>query len=184
MLHGMRFTALGMKMVNIELKFPDIAQALRSKKREIDLFLLAQMQTNRGLLFDSEGTYNGRPGWKPLKTREGQILKKSGTLSQSIGPQDGSGNPGPNGGISRVEGDKLTIGTNLFYARMMNDGTTKMPGGVLRPKRAKALKFNIGDKTVFRKSVTIPARPFDNWNDADAQELADSLVNYVASLIK
>ncbi len=41
----------------------------------------------------------------------------------------------------RFSGDTITIGTKLAYARMMNDGTAKMPGGVLRAKDGKCLRI-------------------------------------------
>jgi hypothetical protein len=99
----------------------------------------------------------------------------------------------------------------------MNDGTTKMPGGVLRPVRAKALKIplpagkqakdgikgaknlqKIGAKKlvweradgkketgnfIFRKSVRIPARPFDDWNARDQEEIDAALLSKVAAIL-
>lgn len=129
-------------MIDIDFKFPNWAEALKSRERELNLFIAAQVQFNRGMLFDQEGAYNGRPRWEDLKFRRGQILSKRGVLRKSIAPFNPKGLPGPDG-IVRFAGDTITVGTNLLYARMMNDGTTKMPGGVLRPKNAKALKIPI-----------------------------------------
>jgi phage gpG-like protein len=48
------------------------------------------------------------------------------------------------------------------YAAMQNYGTAGLPGGVLKPKGKKALRFFVrgNKKPFFAKQVTIPARPF------------------------
>ncbi len=129
-------------MIDIQFKFPDWAAALKAKEAELNLFIAANVQFNRGMLFDNEGAWNGRSRWEELKFRNGQILSKRGTLRKSIAPFNPKGLPGPDG-IVKFAGDVITVGTKLMYARMMNDGTTKMPGGVLRPVKAKALKIPI-----------------------------------------
>lgn len=164
-------------LVELKLQFPDLAGKLRTRMDEIELFIAAMMQTNRGMLFDSEGSYNGRPGWEPLKMRQGQILKKSGALSRSLQPNGGGGY------IQRSNGE-IAIGTTVFYAAMMNWGTTKLPGGVLRPKKAKALKIpQDGGKFMYRKSVRIPARRFDDWNDQDENEMSIALMNKLLEVL-
>ena len=86
---------------------------------------------------------------------------------------------------------------------MMNDGTTKMPGGVLRAVNAQALKIPLPsgksatdltkelrksangdkDKFIFRKSVKIPARPFDDWTLEDEAELSEALRNKLIEVL-
>lgn len=127
-------------MLQIDFKFPDWAAKIKKNEERINLFIAAQVQTNRGLLFDAEGSYNGHPAWAPLKFRQGQVLSQRGTLRKSIAPYNSKGRPGPDG-IVQFQGDTITIGTTLLYARMMNEGTEKMPGGVLKPKNAKALRI-------------------------------------------
>lgn len=131
-----------MSIVKIDFEFPDLAGILKLHEKELNLFIAANVQFNRGMLFDQEGAYNGRSRWQDLSFRNGQILSKRGTLRKSIAPFNPRGMPGPDG-IVKFAGDVITVGTKLMYARMMNDGTTKMPGGVLRPKNAKALKIPI-----------------------------------------
>lgn len=133
-----------MSLVGIEFKFPNWEAKLKAAKEEINLFLAANMQTNRGLLFDAEGGRNGHQRWAPLVFRNGMILAKRGILRKSIGPKNSGLRPatGPDS-IIRFTETTITIGTALAYARMMNDGTAKMPGGVLRAKRAKALKIPV-----------------------------------------
>lgn len=126
--------------IEIEFKFPDWVEKVGRNTERINLFIAAQVQTNRGLLFDSEGSHNGHSKWAPLRFRQGQILSQRGTLRKSIAPSKANGTPGPDG-IVQFAGDTITVGTKLLYARMMNDGTEKLPGGVLRPKNAKVLRI-------------------------------------------
>ena len=127
-------------MLDIDFRFPDWRGKVKRHEAQLMLFCVAQIQTNRGMLFDQEGGYNGHRRWPALKFRSGQILAKRGALKRSLAPTNPKGTPGSDG-IVRFTGDMIIIGTNLLYARMMNDGTAKMPGGVLRPKNAKALKI-------------------------------------------
>lgn len=231
--------------VQIDFKMPDMAKKFRGKRDEIYRFIAAQMQTNRGMLFDKEGAYNGHPKWEGLKFRVGQILSSRGTLRKSLSPPNPRGRPGPDG-IARYTGDTITIGTSLMFAELMNDGTAKLPGGVLRARNAKALaiplpagkratdlakelrkKESVGRKdlqkkvialrghyrktksskqkklimerllryekrmknmgktqrVIFRKSVKIPARPFNIWNDQDHHELEAALTNKIAEVL-
>lgn len=255
--------------VDIEFKFPDWGGKLAARRDELDRFQAAIIQTNRGMLFDAEGNDNGHVKWAPLRLRSGQVLSRRGALRRSIAPYAANGQPGPDG-IVRFSGNEITIGTKLFYAAMMNWGTTGLPGGVLRPKNAKALKIPLpsgesankrarslrarstakslvnisekianakanlasarakasarkkpsktasatisriekrlaalqkkssdakarlasikktgkgGDNFIFRKSVRIPARRFDEWNEQDQAELNESLSNKIAEVL-
>lgn len=129
-------------LLEISFKFPDWAGKVKAHADELNLLQAAIIQANRGMLFDAEGAHNGHPKWAPLKFRTGQILSKRGTLRKSIAPRNPKGSPGDDG-IVNFGSDTITIGTRLLYARMMNDGTTKLPGGVLTPKNAKALKIPV-----------------------------------------
>jgi hypothetical protein len=54
----------------------------------------------------------------------------------------------------------VTVGSDLEYAAMVNDGTKPH---VIRPKNAKVLRFNVGGQVVFARVVNHPgtrARPF------------------------
>lgn len=174
-------------MIKIDLTIPNLAEKLREHERDILLVLAAAMQTNRAMMFDQEGAHNGKRRWADLKWRTGAILQKRGTLRKSFGPQNDGIRPGQGPeSVLRTSGDTVTIGTKLLYARLMNDGTTKMPGGVLRPVRAKALKIPApGGKKgfLFRKSVRIPARPMDEISELDKREWADTLEAYIAEVL-
>lgn len=129
-------------MIKMDFKFPDLAGKLDKYADEIYLFMAAQMQTNRAELFDAEGAHNGHKKWAALKFRNGRILQDRGTLRKSIGPSnDGIQPRSSEGGFYKINGELITIGTSLGYARLMNDGTKKMPGGVLRATNAKALRI-------------------------------------------
>lgn len=253
--------------IDVDFKFPDWAAKLRRHEARLRLFQAALIQTNRGMMFDAEGAHNNHEKWAKLKFRNGQILSRRGNLRKSIAPYNPRGVPGPDG-IVRFAGDMIVVGTKMLYARMMNDGTAGMPGGVLRPKRAKALKIplpsgvsasnearqarsapdreavadmeaslvkareraskarvrfqdsgnhdhlraavnaeyrvarlteRIGAKRVkvaralgkgkggrgflFVNSVKIPARPFDEWNVSDQQEMDAAVANKIAEIL-
>lgn len=133
-----------MSLVGIQFKFPNWEQKLKRAQEEINLFIAANMQTNRGMLFDAEGGRNGHKKWAPLVFRNGMILSKRGTLRKSLAPQNDGHRPGAGpDGVVRFSGATITIGTQLAYARIMNDGTAKLPGGVIRAKNAQALKIPV-----------------------------------------
>jgi phage gpG-like protein len=167
-----------MSLISIDFKMPDLAAKLERRREEIMLFIAANMQTNRHMLFTSGGSRNGHQTWPKLKIRRGgQPLLNRGVLVKSIGNISGNGKPGPNG-IVDITSNTITIGTKLAYAAMMNFGTTGLPGGVLRPVKAKALKFpknRMGTKFIFAKEVRIPPRRFDQWTEEDQQELEMAL---------
>lgn len=126
-------------MIDVVMKFPKLSQRLLEHQEQIKAEIVVAIQTNRGMLFDAEGSYNGHEPWDPLVLRTGQILARRGVLKKSIAPSSSSGKPGPGGYVSMDGKGVITVGTEVAYAAMMNFGTTKMPGGVLRPVRAKAL---------------------------------------------
>lgn len=100
----------------------------------------AQWATEGRLLVEGEvreGLAEGRYG---LKNRTGYLMNK--TLSALLPERDG-----------------FKTGTNVDYGRAWELGFTR--GAVLIfPKRAKALKFQAGGKTVFAKRVRLPEKTF------------------------
>ncbi len=131
-------------MIEMKWEFPDWYGEVVKNTQRINMAIAASMQTNRALMFDAEGAHNGHDPWAPLKMRDGMILSDRGVLRRSIGPMTDGRNPAKNeGSIVDVQGDMITIGTRIGYARLMNDGTTKMPGGVLKAVNAKALKIPV-----------------------------------------
>lgn len=160
-----------MGLLEIDFDFPDWAGKLSSCRAELSLFLAAQVQTNRGLLFDAEGARNGHERWPDLSLRNGQILSRRGKLRKSLSPSNPKGVPGPDG-IVRFEGEMIVVGTHLLYAKMMNYGTTRLPGGVLRPKHAKALKIPLpSGESASKKARTIRAAPLEAKADVQREKL-------------
>jgi phage gpG-like protein len=170
-----------MTRVEITLTLPDFAAYAEKINREVPGLIAATLQTNRGMIFDKSGRYNGRRKWKKLRCRSGMPLKDRGTLSQSMGPRNDGLHPGhATGSILRMTGaleGTVTVGTNIAYAAIQNDG------GVIYPKTAKALRFKCRGKWVFAKKVTIPARPFNDWTREDGKELVETIENYIGHVL-
>lgn len=193
-----------MNGIMIAWKFPKLAKKLRAAKPELQLFLAAQMQTNRGMLFTKSGDFNGHEKWKQPLLRVGQPLSKSTSLRKSMGPKQAQGKAGP-GGIVRFNGPKVTIGTTLAYAEIANFGTTKMPGGKIVAKDGHALKIPLpaGKRAtettkgirkankeagapvgfMFVKSVKIPERRFDDLTAADTNEIRKAYERKLKSVV-
>lgn len=94
-----------------------------------------------------------------------KILQDTGTLRQSFTPETGPGNA-----YKHVElgEDFVRNSTNVNYARIHNQG------GVIYPKKGKYLVFPLaGGGMAFATKVTIPARPYDQFTDANEAELAE-----------
>lgn len=98
-----------------------------------------QLKANIQLGFAQSRDPYGTP-WAPLKTRQGQPLVKDGHLRNSIDYQ--------------VDDNSVVVGTNKVQAKLQNFG------GTVKAKDAGSPFFMVGDRKVFVKSVTIPARPF------------------------
>ena len=73
--------------------------------------------------------------------------------------------------------DDVTVETNLLYAAI------HQYGGTIKPKNGKYLAFQLGSQTVFAKEVTIPARPFMGLSDDNQDEIEQTLVDWVESLV-
>lgn len=56
-------------------------------------------------------------------------------------------------------------------------------GATITPKDAENLSFMLGDKHVFAKSVTIPARRFVGVSADDAQEIRELVTDFLGRLI-
>lgn len=105
------------------------------------------------------GTAPGGAPWKPssrVVAEGGQTLVDTGHLKNSI--------------TRLVSTDAVTVGTGVVY------GAIHQLGGVIRPKRGKALAFG----GVVRKSVTMPSRPFlPDDQSVDWSEITATLEDYL-----
>lgn len=78
----------------------------------------------------------------------------------------------------RIEPRQVEVGSNLKYA------TIHHFGGVIRAKRAKALRFRIGDAWIMRKVVRIPARPALGLNEEDEANLIHTAEDWLRMALK
>ncbi|WP_312938878.1 phage virion morphogenesis protein [Oscillibacter sp.] len=106
--------------------------------------------------------------WKTSKRAAesgGKTLVETATLRNSIHVHsDASG---------------FAVGTNLKYAATHQFGD---PGRVIRARKAKALRFQIGGKWISKKSVRIkiPARTYLGLSDDDQQEIKGTVEDFIA----
>jgi phage gpG-like protein len=189
-------------LVDIEFKFPNFGpEVLEQNVTKIYDVIAATMQTQRAMIFDAEGAYNGRQKWAPLKFRNGQILSDKGVLRKSIGPMTDGLRPQRNpNSIVRYEMDMVTIGTDIAYARIHDQG------GVIVPVHAKVLAFRLpGGKAatdtaksirksnklsgrdspdfIFTKRVKIPQRQFSDITELDKTEIEETVTGMIAGIL-
>lgn len=121
---------------------------------------MIQEQTRRRITSDKAAPSGER--WKP--NREGtSTLYRSGTLARSI---DYS-----------VSGDAAIVGSGLVYAAIHQFG------GTIVPKKAKRLVFRLGNRTVFARKVTLPARPYLGLSATDREDIIDQVGRFIRSKI-
>lgn len=114
----------------------------------------------------TEGNFNSvgakyRPSpWPAKSDGTPSILQKSTTLAKSF--------------FLQVDGRRAVVGSPMKYAAIHQFG------GEIRPVNRDFLRFFIGDRVVFAKKVTIPARPFfpidDNRVDSQFTPAAARLI--------
>lgn len=197
-------------MISLKLTFPKLDEIFKLHEKDVMGVLAASMQTNRAMMFDKDGADNGKKKWKKPIFRNGRPLQNTGALRKSMAPTNNGKTPAhAANAILRLSGPTVMIGTNLIYAKLMNDGTVNMPGGVLKAVNAQALKIplpsgqsatpaakkarkgavNIKDeygnkeKVMFRRSVKIPARKMDILTKADENEFSMTMANYIAEVL-
>ena len=79
---------------------------------------------------------------------------------------------------ARSDASGFAVGTNAKHAATHQFGE---PGRIIRARRKKALRFQIGDKWIMRKQVKvkIPARPFLGLSDEDMQEMKATVEGFI-----
>lgn len=174
----------------IEMKSPPWKEMADKLKAALPGVLAANLQTQRAMVFDTEGRYNGRPGWAPLKHRKGQILKDTGTLSKSMGPKPSGNKPGHAvGSILRMSDNVVTIGTDIAYAAIHNNGALIAPHEVMTWRSKKTGKFQKFSKKRGKLEIHnvrgywIPARTFNDFTPQDAHEITTALEGYITSVL-
>lgn len=104
--------------------------------------------------------------WAPLKFRNGQPLRDTGLLQNSF--------------FTRYGPNFFDFGTNRVGARVHQFGAT------IVPVKAKMLRFFAkGSKVpIFRKSVTVPARPFLPLDSAGNLVLPDAYARSFLAVVR
>lgn len=100
--------------------------------------------------------------WKPNREGRTPILHRSGALARSID--------------YAVSGMQAVIGSGLIYAAIHQFG------GTIVPKTAGQLAFSIGNRLIFTKKVTMPARPYIGLSADDRAELVQAAVLHLRRL--
>lgn len=131
----------------------------RLRKAEAGRAMAEALRTAAVERFGTQKSPEGKR-WKTsirAKAEGGKTLTKTAYLKNSI----------------RSEADEkgFAVGTNVIYAATHQLGDT---GRTIRPRKAKALRFQVNGKWVSAKQVTvsIPARPFLGISEEDEAELA------------
>lgn len=102
-----------------------------------------------------------------------KILQDSGLLRSSFTgvPFGSSGSEGLSHHEETIDTNEVSISTNVAYARIQNDG-----GNIVRTSG----HTQVDGKTHFKASViTIPARPFDEFSEADKSDINELLELYL-----
>ena len=121
---------------------------------------MVQEQTRRRIT--SEKRAPSGAAWKPNRAGT-PILYRSGALARSI---DYS-----------VSGETAIVGSGLVYAGIHQNG------GTITPKSARRLVFRIGNRTVFARKVTIPARPYLGLSAENAEDVLDQVGRVLQKLL-
>ncbi|AIK14259.1 putative phage-related protein [Pectobacterium atrosepticum] len=131
----------------------------------------------------------GRPawaGWSPRyakKRQGGKILQKSGRLAASINEYS--------------DNDSATVGTNVVYARIHQEGgTINMPARSQRAYYKQNKDGSVGNRFVKKSKsnfsqwntmgeyrITIPARPFLHLTESDVEGMENTAAEYLKRVI-
>lgn len=176
-------------LVSIDIKIPNYLKRLQGSLKRIQIAMAADIQTNRGLMFDAEGAYNGHPKWKDLKSgankriakngmQERQILRKSGALKNSIAPTGASGRAGPGGTVileGTIAAPAVRVSTQIKYAAIHDKG-----GTIRHPGTANG--FGKGIK-IPAHDIEMPRRNFSDWNRQDQKQMGIMLKNLLSEIL-
>lgn len=131
----------------------------------------------------------GRPawaGWSPRyakKRQGGKILQKSGRLAASISEYS--------------DNDSATVGTNVVYARIHQEGgTINIPARSQRSYHKQYKDGRVGNRFVKKSKsnfsqwntmgeykITIPARPFLHLTESDVEGMENTAAEYLKRVI-
>ena len=76
-----------------------------------------------------------------------------------------------------AEPNRVEAGASWEHAHVHQDGA------VIKPKSATRLRFVLGNRTIFARQVTIPARPFAGISAEDESEIERVTTDWIGGLI-
>ena len=114
--------------------------------------------------FDTGTDMNGN-AWEKLKYRQGKPLRDTGALMGSLG-------------TAEISGNKISVFSNLKYARLHDQG------GIIEPKEKNTLHFKIDGVDYFSKKITVPARKFSGISDKNKKEIQKIISEYFEKKLK
>ena len=79
--------------------------------------------------------------------------------------------------VGRSTQETASVGSNLIYAAIHQFG------GVIKPKNASALRFQVGGRFVTTQSVTIPARPYLGVSDQDEAGIVGLVARHINGVL-
>lgn len=123
---------------------------------------IGESQTRRRIT-DEKTAPDGTP-WPPNRAGTSILLKTGEHLLGSV--------------AFVPSADEVQWGASWEYAHVHQDGMT------IKPKDAKRLAFMVGNKQVFARQVTIPARPFIGLSDDNRSEISDVVTDWLGSLMQ
>ena len=135
-----------------------------TRQRQLLSILGDVVITQTQLRFRDQTDPDGVP-WKPsIRALEqgGQTLVDTGALRSSI--------------TKLVTDGQVEVGTNLPYANAMQYGLNLVSKG-------KPFVFKVVGRWVTLKQISYPGRPFLGINDADNQELNDTVVDFLEAFV-
>lgn len=111
--------------------------------------------------FEDEKAPDGTSWPKSIRAASsgGQTLSDNATMKNSINPH--------------ATASSVEVGTNNKYAHVHQDGM------VIRPKKAKFLRFRIGGGWAKKLEVTIPKRTFLGISDDDMEEIDGTIIDHI-----
>lgn len=188
-------------MIEIQIDFANVTQAMR-RVAGLERSKRPLMRRVAAVLADAveeNFAQQGRPQWLGLapatkkRRGDGKILQDSGRLASSI--------------VSQADGDSAVVGTNVRYAAIHQFGgeitraahsgwvrlRTDARGNLVRQgkngrlavfakaahKRARTVRY-----TSEGSKVKIPARPFLALTQSDADNIEQTVSEYLAELLK
>lgn len=78
----------------------------------------------------------------------------------------------------RARPDRVDVGTNWPWARVHHEGR------VIRPRKAKALRFRVAGRWAVKRRVEIPARPVLGINPDDQREIREIVAEAIRGAIE